>query len=551
MMAGVLRWWHTIRYLRPVQIYGRLWFRLHRPRIDESPGPTLRTPQQPFVSTAWRAASLIGEDTFRFLNEAHGLTGMQGWNDPGIGRLWRYNLHYFDDLTATGAETRTHWHQALLLRWVQENPPGKGTGWEPYPTSLRLVNWLRWHLAGNQLPDACVQSMAIQTRWLSGHLEHHLLGNHLWANAKALVFAGACFEGREAAGWLGHGLRLLQRELREQVLPDGGHFERSPMYHAIMLADLLDLLALAKAFPGVLPEPAVLAWRAAVVPMLRWLAAMTHPDGEIALFNDAALNIAPRLTDLEAYARALDIELASLETASMQDLADSGYVRMQIGPAVLIADAGMIGPDYIPGHAHADTLSFELSLFGRRVVVDSGTSCYEASAERLRQRGTAAHNTVQIDGEDSSEVWGSFRVARRARPFDRTLDRDDSGLTLACAHDGYRRLPGKPAHRRHWHLAANHLTVQDTVEGPYRQAVARYHFHPDVRVDIKSDGRGLLYLPDGTVATWKISGGHANLSTSSYHPEFNISLPCQCLEIAVDNGECTVEFAWQSHECGR
>ena len=98
------------------------------------------------------------------------------------------------------------------------------------------------------------------------------------------------------------------------------------------------------------------------------------------------------------------------------------------------ADVGEIGPDYRPGHAHADTLCFELSVFGQRLVVNSGTSEYGLGAERLRQRGTAAHSTVQIDGADSSEVWSGFRVARRARPLCRTLDELDGAVILAGGH---------------------------------------------------------------------------------------------------------------------
>src|SRR5690606_15320930 len=166
-----------------------------------------------------------------------------------------------------------------------------------------------------------------------------------------------------------------------------------------------------------LPESLVLRLRQGVSPMLHWLRVMTHPDGDIALFNDAALGIAPPLAALEAYADLVGVSRDSTELASLEALAESGYVRLTVGPAVLIADVGLVGPDYLPGHAHADTLSFELSLHGRRVLVNGGTSTYEANAERLRQRGTAAHNTVVVDGQDSSEVWSAFRVARRARPW--------------------------------------------------------------------------------------------------------------------------------------
>src|SRR5262249_13815017 len=145
-------------------------------------------------------------------------------------KLWRYNLHYFDDLNAYDAAQRQEWHCSLLSQWVCENTPGFGTGWEPYPTSLRMVNWIKWVLTGNRLPAECIQSLAVQARWLSQRLEIHLLGNHLLANAKALLFAGIFFDGAEADEWLVRGLRILEREVAEQVLPDGGHIERSPMY---------------------------------------------------------------------------------------------------------------------------------------------------------------------------------------------------------------------------------------------------------------------------------------------------------------------------------
>ncbi len=198
---------------------------------------------------------------------------------------------------------------------------------------------------------------------------------------------GTYFEGAEADAWRTKGLALLRRELQEQVLPDGGHFERSPMYHAIVLEDLLDLLQLARVYPGLFAEDDVTAWRETVQRMHRWLRVMTHPDGGIAFFNDAALDIAPTLAALTEYASALGVACDQAPLADIEALADSGYVRLQTGPAVLIADVGEIGPDYLPGHAHADTLSFELSLQGRRVLVN-----------RARQRTKMAQNGCGSEG---------------------------------------------------------------------------------------------------------------------------------------------------------
>jgi uncharacterized heparinase superfamily protein len=267
-------------------------------------------------------------------------------------------------------------------------------------------------LNGNDLQPDWSQSLALQAAWLEKHIEWHLLGNHLFSNAKALVFAGLFFDGRDADRWLEKGLRILEREIPEQILSDGGQFELSPMYHSIATEDVLDLLNASEAWPGLVNPEVVEHWRQMAKKMLHWASVMQHPDGRIALLNDSAFGIAPELGELFSYAERLGLEFESASGA-LQHLEQSGYARIELGEAVLFADIGRIGPDYLPGHAHADTLCFGLSLFGDRWFVDTGCSTYEVCDERLRQRGTAAHNTVVVDGEDSSEVWSSFRVARR------------------------------------------------------------------------------------------------------------------------------------------
>lgn len=122
-----------------------------------------------------------------------------GWNGNNqiVSKLWLFNLHYFDDLNAMGASQRKEWHNQLADRWINENIVGKGVGWEPYPTSLRIVNWVKWHLSENRLSDNYIQSLALQARWLNKRIEWHILGNHLFSNAKALVFVGIFFSNKE------------------------------------------------------------------------------------------------------------------------------------------------------------------------------------------------------------------------------------------------------------------------------------------------------------------------------------------------------------------
>lgn len=468
---------------------------------------------------------MVGPDDFRFLSTAGRIACAGDWNRADRPKLWQYNAHYFDDLVANAAPTRAPWHRAMLSRWIAENPPARGDGWEPYPCSLRIVNWLKWLLAGNDPVPGMLDSLAVQVRWLRKRLEHHLLGNHLWANAKALAFAGACFQGDEAEAWLQHGLRLLQRELGEQVLGDGGHFERSPMYHAILTEDLLDLVQLADR-GSVIPARAGDDWRRAATRMLDWAGVMAHPDAGPSFFNDAALDIAPDLQALRDYAARIGLTLPTLPGDGLRLLRDSGYARLAAGPAVLLADVAPVGPDYLPGHAHADTLSFELSVHGRRMLVNGGTSTYENDTKRLRQRGTAAHNTVVVDGQDSSEVWSAFRVARRARVHDVVGAETEHGLRLSAWHDGYLRLPGKVRHRREWMIEGDSVRITDVLDGRFQQAEARYHFAP------------------GAELRWEVDGGEARLETSTWHPRFGESQANRVLAVRFTSTRCSVTFRW-------
>ena len=469
----VLKEIRTVRCLRPVQIVNRFTRRL--PRQPRFPKPAQRVRVGYWLEpVAYEPAPLTVPS-----------------------RLRDYTLHYHP---RPGAE--------LVERWILENPPATGAGWEPYPLSLRIVNWIKWVMGGGLATRSVSESLAAQADYLSRTVEHHLLANHLFANAKAMVFAGCFFQG---GAWLGEGLRLLEREIPEQILADGGHFERSPMYHSLIFEDVLDLVNLGRAYPGLLPD-----WSGVAARMSGWLKQMLHPDGQIAFFNDSALGVAPEPRLLFEYAARLGIEPVSVHPA------ESGYIRLENGTTVVLFDAGRIGPDYQPGHAHADTLSFELSHRGQRLLVNSGISTYECGAERQWQRGTAAHNTVRVDGCDQSEVWSAFRVARRARPFDVTTD--NRGWAEA-AHDGYHRLKAPVTHRRRIELRKDDLVITDTLDGRgVHEIELFFHLYPGASAGIALDPR----------LTPAVEETH-------FHPRFEQAIPNRTV-VGRYRGACPVSF---------
>lgn len=547
-----LRYYHTLRYLKPVQIYGRLWFNLHNPTPDTSPPPSTRSRSGTWHQPAQREPSLLTPNRFRFLNEEHDIDSASSWNDPTIEKLWLYNLHYFDDLNARSAEKRNSWHKSKIQLWIEANPPPKGNGWEPYPLSLRIVNWIKWILSENYPSESLISSLAIQIRYLSKRIEWHLLGNHLFANAKALVFAGLFFRGPEADKWLIKGLKILEREIPEQILEDGGHFELSPMYHSIILEDILDLINISHVYSGAFPNRWAHfseLWKKCANKMSYWLKVMCHPDGEISFFNDTAFGIAPSPKELEDYAFRLNLPTVPNPKEGVIHLSSTGYIRLQREEAVVLLDVGKIGPDYLPGHAHADNLTFELSLYNSRVIVNSGTSCYGNSLERLRQRSTSAHNTVVINERNSSEVWGGFRVARRAYPIELKIDDlGIEGIRVIGAHNGYNRLPDKITHRRSWQLSTRKLEIIDSIGRFSSNTVSRFHLHPNVLpenpIALKKNKTEIKFRFGVHNLSWSSNDSTGKLERSTFHPEFGCSLTNYCLAVKLNDQSKGNTFSW-------
>ncbi len=393
-------------------------------------------------------------------------------------RLWTYHLHYMEDLVRGDAADWRDRHGRLIDRWIEGNPPFGGDGWDPYPISLRVVFWIKWALAGGSLTAVMRDSLATQVIHLEATLEHHLAGNHLWANAKALALAGLFFEGAEPDRWYRHGRELLERERPEQILADGGHFERSTSYHALITEDVLDLINIHRCFG----RPLDRTWEQTAHSMSRWLSVMTRTDGLLVAWNDGAASSLPTATQIHDYSLRLGLD-APVHSGDAW-LSDTGYARLARAETTVWFDMAPIGPDYLPGHAHADTLNVEIEVKGQAFIVDTGASTYEVSRRREIERGTESHNCVMIDDLDSSEMWASFRVGRRARPVGVEVRQGH----LAAGHTGYRHK-GVALNRTLDMSGDAPLVICDSVRrrtdsGP---AAARFHFAPGLTPSVEGD----------------------------------------------------------------
>ena len=546
----------STRYLRPVQILNRLQRLVRRKVLHRTDAYTSRYAQiapplktvHPLVFPSHVRRSVLLEDlhqgAFTFLNRRVQLGQPIDWFPPHESQLWVHNLHYFDFAVSIGLDYQQcgnpHAYplfRRLVSEWIDSCPIAAPLAWDPYPISLRLRNWIAAYTlftpALEQDPKFALKlchSLYSQALFLEDNLEYHLLHNHLLENGRALLLAGLFFSDVQAKRWRRKGQDILWHGLEDQVLDDGGHYERSPMYHQMMLDLYQETVAILTVEGEIIPPGVTRKLQS----MQEWLRAVLHPDGQLPLLNDAAFGIAN------------DPAHSVQDTAAACDgltvLPESGYAiwRNRGQQDFLVFDCGPLGPDHQPAHGHCDTLSYELSLGGERIITDSGVSTYYGDLDwRTFYRSTRAHNTVVVDGAEQSEIWHRFRVARRAHPFDLVWESQNSKLTyVAASHNGYQRLPGTVTHRRwmSW-VDQRFWVVCDRLSGRgIHHMESLIHFHPDVSVlsapsDCDPDqpaevARGqttLRILPWGWRNVSTYYGEHDPLQ-GWYAPEFGLNL---------------------------
>ena len=534
-------YFNTVKYLKVKQIFFRIYYSFFRPSIK----PTKRN-FAPCRNPYWVTHKLFPEKINKnfetsFIGVSHKLDLPSDWNCIRYGKLWLYNLHYFDDFVSFNSHNKYEFHLFLLDNWISNNSVGDGCGWDSYTISLRFVNVFKAFHAGLNLYNVHFQSLYDQANFLSKNLEKHLLGNHYFVNLKALLFASIFFENSD---WYKVSISCLESEICEQILDDGVNYELSPMYHSLILVDMLDIYNLCLSYPNVIPSSFKRLVHSKISKMLDFMLIASHNDDGVSFFNDSVNGVAPTQNVIISYAKLLgfDIKAINYYSKNFWHFKNSGYMVATDSGNKLLFDACNVGPDYIPGHAHADTLSFELSIGNERVFVNSGISQYGLGAQRLNERKTLSHNTVEVDGLDSSQVWSSFRVAKRACITESCAKFVGSKVEFSACHNGYYKIYGGPNHKRTLLLGDSSLQVKDELDGPFHQAIARFYLHPDLVVSLENNN--LRVVGNHFELFADLTGHQAALAKSNWHPGFGISQQNNCLEITFSNPYSQLEFTW-------
>ena len=465
MFAKLIRYITTISYLKPIQIYYRIYYLIKKIFNNITYSRSYkRVKKVNWKNNIYNHNSLSYSNNyfFNFLNIQKKYKKIN-WNDNSMSNLWVYNLNYFEFLNQKNIDVDI---ALKIIHNFYNSYNDLELGKDPYPTSLRIINMIKF-ISFNDIYDKKINDLLKEdSERLYHNLEYHIMGNHLLENAFALFFSSFYFDETK---YFSKSKTILIHEINEQILDDGAHFELSPMYHSIILYRILDCICLLKMNNSSDNNMYPLLRRVAKK-MISWINSISLDTKKIPLINDSAHKISPSLKELNYYCQNLKIN------HEKNILNDSGYRIIKNENFQILIDIGNVMASYQPGHSHADTFNFLLNYKGKEILVDSGISTYDNNKFRLIERSTDSHNTVSINNINSSDIWKSFRLSRRAN----VNIIYENNREISAEHDGY--LFKNIKHNRTWSINNKSISIIDRLSNYKEKAFSNLHFHPKVKV---------------------------------------------------------------------
>jgi uncharacterized heparinase superfamily protein len=511
------------------------------------------------------------DGTLTFLNRTTQLRSPEHptWFDDRFDNyplLWPLKLYAFEPLRwatlgFTGSQSAPDRIVEVFDQWVRDwadsmeigQPGYLRNAWTPWAVSLRiqtLTRYLAWRTGDTQedVPERLTEALAREiyrnSLFLANHIEADVGGNHLIENGLALLMAGLTFPEADTS-WISDGISVLGRTGAKQFLADGGHYERSPMYHAIVTTRFVTACSLLAASDRSAPN-----WLTAMTKQaVAYLRYLSPPDERLPLYNDAVFGQSLPLTACLGYAGAVGFGADDRPVPSHSPMGgETGYYWLDTDHGQLLVDGGPVGPSNLPGHSHNDMLSVLLWVDGQRVLTDTGVYDYADNERRQYARSVAGHNTVQVGETEPIEIGGKYLMGARTEP---TAEYEGADPTLFRGH--YETAAAAPASYRHdrtilasddWWLVRDELRGPDTETEP---SVSRLHFHPEVAVTVEDSGTVRATGSDESSAllsVYPLGVSDVRTTTTEYFPEFGVTEERQTLELEAGPESGTTAFGY-------
>ncbi|HCK99000.1 MAG TPA: hypothetical protein DHW42_02680 [Candidatus Marinimicrobia bacterium] len=499
----------TIGFQKPSQIFWRIYLIINRSFSVRKKKKRWMGKQLPQLEVISIDKSKINKK-LKIFSENIDFVSMN-WDVKSKPKIWRYHLHYFDYLENCDKETG----QKIIVDWIEKNPLGRSDGWEPYPISLRVVNWIKFFSRHQIEPDdQIVQSLFVQKNVLFKYRELHLLANHFFKNIAALLYLSVFFQDEKLYNW---SIKHLKKEIREQSTNAGLHYEFSPTYHALFVKDLLDVYSILKMPLFSSGNQLYQMLENKIYSGLFWVNYFAEGKKYYRI-GDVNFEGCPSKAYLNQYASELGIS------------SDSEINEQQCFPRLVNNELKIMllnapfNPPYNSAHSHCDKLSVLAWYKDIPLFVDTGNHNYEKTPERQYTRSVQAHNTIQIDNLQQAEIWDVFRVGRRGDIIDTNISSNE--MTGIFSYRKYK-------HKRKISLVQDGFLIADDVifSGVHHYKVF-FHVNPDLHFNLVGSeihfdlSHVRMVLPKGKVTVVK----------TDYYPEMYIKRDKKTIII---NGEFT------------
>lgn len=461
----------TIKRLKWIQIFNRFIRKI--PRIRSS------LKNHSFLLQEIVTPFPLNEITYT--NNKFIFIGIEGSIDDlqKLPLLWQYNFFYCDFLLSKSiSDDEKRYLISRISSILKLSPVGR----EPYPASLRIINMIKWlNIIGDDALSTQIKNIIkLDYESLVNKIEYHLLGNHILANFKALIFHDIFFFHPKKNSNLDRWMKSYEQQLEEQILNDGGHFELSHMYHNIIIEDIIDILNIinGKGFRAFEERLSSI-----LVRMIHWANYLTNAVGNLFYTNDCVDGVSKQTNDLKNYAKKIlkdsNNNLVLGDGTNLITLTDSGFSSVRTNSFFLCINHADVKASYIPGHFHADTLSFEISNNQSKILCNPGLSTYAVSDERMFERGTLSHNCLSINNKNSSEVWKSFRLGRSAEITSFSSTQKNNRTTISASHNGYKNIQ----HTRSWVVENNSIIIYDEIYSSNSfKVLINFLVHPNFKI---------------------------------------------------------------------
>lgn len=402
--------------------------------------------------------------SFDLINQTKEFENAVDWNFNEYGKLWNYHLQYMVFLLDESIPIS---QRNDLLKDISNHILRGDLKLEPYPVSRRIISSLLFINNSNQiLDDACSLALKRQVHFVEANLEYHLDANHLLENYIALCFAFCYLNRRDQ---FENYFSKLIGQFDTQLLDDGAHFEKCPSYHLHILYHLLLIYQTADSYFNSSTDLTRL--KHFISKMYSWSDQMMLSHSNFPLLNDSVYSQNPDYIQLQSLGNKLGISFEEIE------LGESGYMKLKENDFCLIVNCGNVIPEFQPGHIHADMLHMVLYIKNKAVLVDCGVSTYENNSIRLLEKSTCSHNTVCVENENQSQIWGAFRMAKRAKIQQISSSKNSLEARINW-HNGFQ-------HTRKILLTENCLRIEDHVvplNRKFKSTIANFHFDAGIQI---------------------------------------------------------------------